>query len=247
MRFKFNLSGNNRKELVKTIGKILNSDPKYMGMPSMNYKVDYFIITPNGTVEVADGVDSDKIKKLLKCLNNLGFSPLSIETSDRDLKTELGNDTDENAIETPHENVGLTVALPKEFFTDNALQNLKKLIDAKASLIKKALAVDNLPIETDDEKISFPWFSGGQDSETVKAFTHFIAALCNMARNQKRITAKEKIIDNEKYAFRCFLLRLGFIGNEFKTERKILLKNFNGSSAFKNIENKEADIDDVSK
>ena len=62
---------------------------------------------------------------------------------------------------------------------------------------------------------------------------HFLTALCEMARTQKRITAKEKEVDNEKYAFRCFLLRLGFIGEEFKAERKILLRNLTGSSAFK--------------
>ena len=55
-----------------------------------------------------------------------------------------------------------------------------------------------------------------------------------MALKQKRITTKEKPVDNEKYAFRCFLLRLGFIGAEYKTARKILLKNLSGSSAFRN-------------
>ena len=54
-----------------------------------------------------------------------------------------------------------------------------------------------------------------------------------MAKNQKRITAKPREDENEKYAFRCFLLRLGFIGDEFKEDRKILLKNLDGSSAFK--------------
>ena len=53
-----------------------------------------------------------------------------------------------------------------------------------------------------------------------------------MALNQKRITAKEKPVDNDKYAFRCFLLRLGFIGEDYKAERKILLRNLSGSSAF---------------
>ena len=67
-----------------------------------------------------------------------------------------------------------------------------------------------------------------------------------MARNQKRITAKEKPADNEKYAFRCFLLRLGFIGSEYKGERKILLKNLSGSSAFKNGERKEAGSNEIS-
>ena len=60
-----------------------------------------------------------------------------------------------------------------------------------------------------------------------------------MSRNATRVTAKEKEVDNEKYAFRCFLLRLGFIGEEYKTERKILLKNLSGSSAFRNGAKKE--------
>lgn len=66
-----------------------------------------------------------------------------------------------------------------------------------------------------------------------KACTHFIAALCEMAKTQKRVNATEKAVENEKYAFNCFLLRLGFIGPEYKTERKILLSKLTGSSAFK--------------
>lgn len=54
-----------------------------------------------------------------------------------------------------------------------------------------------------------------------------------MSVKQKRIQAKDKVVDNEKYAFRCFLLRLGFIGIEYKADRKILLKNIEGSAAFK--------------
>ena len=57
--------------------------------------------------------------------------------------------------------------------------------------------------------------------------------------------ATEKDVTNEKYAFRCFLLRLGFIGAEYKADRKILLKNLTGSSAFKTV--KEAADDEVSK
>lgn len=53
-----------------------------------------------------------------------------------------------------------------------------------------------------------------------------------MAKTQKRVIAKEKETENDKYAFRCFLLRLGFIGDEYKTARKILLKNLTGSGAY---------------
>ena len=91
-----------------------------------------------------------------------------------------------------------------------------------------------LPITEEDDKLSFPWFTTEPDPDEVRAYTHFIAALCEMARNQKRVIAKEKDTDNDKYAFRCFLLRLGFIGADYKTERKILLRNLSGSSAFRN-------------
>ena len=63
-----------------------------------------------------------------------------------------------------------------------------------------------------------------------------------MARNQKRVVAKEKATDNDKYAFRCFLLRLGFIGAEYKSERKILLRNLTGSSAFRSGQPKEVEV-----
>ncbi len=46
--------------------------------------------------------------------------------------------------------------------------------------------------------------------------------------------AREKRVDNEKFAFRVFLIRLGFIGDDYKAARKILLSNLSGNSAFKN-------------
>lgn len=131
------------------------------------------------------------------------------------------------------EGIGLVIEMPRSSFTDTALDNLKRLVESKGSLIKKALGAETLELEITDDKVRFPWFEDGANPDTVKAYTHFVTALCEMAKNQKRITAKEKETDNEKYAFRCFLLRLGFIGAEYKEERKILLKNLSGSSAFK--------------
>ena len=121
-----------------------------------------------------------------------------------------------------------------------AVGNLTRLLDAKGNLIKKALGVDDLKIELNenDGTVSFPWFSEVTPDE-VKAYTHFISAICELSKNAKRVTAKEKEVDNEKYAFRCFLLRLGFIGTEYKAERKILLRNLSGSAAFKTVKDGE--------
>ena len=106
----------------------------------------------------------------------------------------------------------------------------------KGILIKKALGVDDLPINLIGERLDFPWFKTDSTPDEIHTYMEFVTALCNMAKNQKRINAKEKEVENEKYAFRCFLLRLGFIGSEYKTARKILLRNLSGSSAFKSEE-----------
>ena len=224
--------------------------PKYLGMPTAAYQIDYFHIDKTGTVEFDDRADSEEIENLLERLKEKGIIAVPAETAQDADTVEESADAENNAEEPETEaqgaDLGLTVAMPRDSFTDAALENLRKLVDAKGSLIKKALAVDSLPIEMDGEKVSFPWFAEGQDSESVKAYTHFIAAICDMARSQKRITVTEKKVENEKYAFRCFLLRLGFIGTEYKGERKILLKNLSGSSAFKNGERKEAGGSEVS-
>ena len=60
-----------------------------------------------------------------------------------------------------------------------------------------------------------------------------------MAKEAKRVTAKEKETESEKYTFRCWLLRLGFVGAEHKHDRAILLQNLSGHAAFKN----QADAD----
>ncbi len=139
----------------------------------------------------------------------------------------------EDGIIQPH-GYGLTVTLPAASLPPEALVNLTSLLTAKGRLIRKALGVEALPVEVSPDTVSFPWFEGRDlDADEAKTYTHLISALCDMARNQKRITAKEKVTDNDKYAFRCFLLRLGFIGAEFKDERKILLRNLSGNSAFK--------------
>lgn len=217
MTINYNVSGKDRKRLVELISEITETPAKYLGAPSCAYQVDYFTIGKNGELAFDDRADSGEIEMLIERLCEAGF---------------------EAEIQT--EETGLVIQMPKASFSDAALENLAKLIEAKGSLIKKALGVDALPIEMDEERISFPWFTGEPDADEVKAYTHFIAKLCEMAQNQKRITAKGKEIDNDKYAFRCFLLRLGFIGTEYKAERKILLRNLSGSSAFKGGASNEA-------
>lgn len=217
MEMKYNVTGSDRKRLVTAIAEFMECAATYKGAPTFAYEVGCFTIDKNGTVcfddrnpQRAGSADSEKIEKLIQRLHELGFEAETEEAVD-----------------------SLVLSYPREDITDAALENLRLLVASKETLIKKALAVDALPIEVDDEKVSFPWFDGFPTPEEISAYTHFTSKLISMAKTQKRVIAKEKETENDKYAFRCFLLRLGFIGDEYKTARKILLHNLTGNGAFK--------------
>ncbi|MCD8329909.1 MAG: hypothetical protein LUC27_04360, partial [Lachnospiraceae bacterium] len=53
---------------------------------------------------------------------------------------------------------------------------------------------------------------------------------------QKRIQPKEKHADNEKYAFRIWLVRMEMGGDEYKKTRKLLMENLSGHTAFRTPE-----------
>lgn len=214
MTITIHAQGAERKRLVQTISDWLDVPANYCGAPTFNYEVDYFTIDRNGSLSFDDRADSKVIECLLQHIYDEGF------------------DIDQS--HTEDEPCGVCVSVPKSQFTDTSLENLKALIAAKGGLIKKALGVDDLTIEITDTKVSFPWFSATPTPEELKAYDTFICKLCELERTQKRVTATEKPTDNEKYAFRCFLLRLGFIGAEYRDARRILLKNLSGFSAFKN-------------
>lgn len=143
----------------------------------------------------------------------------------------------------PDEPDTLTMEMPLEGFTEENIAKLEKLIASKAGLIKKALGVDALPIERTDTTLRFPWFAFGTPSEEAKAYAYFICALCTAAKKQQRVTAKEHPVDNEKFTFRVFLIRLGFVGDDYKAARKILLRNLSGNSTFK-VAPQAEEIDD---
>ena len=249
MKIRYNRIGSERKALVRAIEEITECTAQYLGAPTFAYQVDYFTIEKDGTLEFDDRADSEEIENLLEQLAERGFEGTAAEMPDTAAEmphTVAETEAEELSAETEtarhsenvgltSESLGLTVTIPMD---GTAVGNLKKLLEAKGNLIKKALGIDSLSIEVKEETVEFPWFETA-DAEETAAYTHFISALCELSKNAKRVTAKEKEVDNEKYAFRCFLLRLGFIGTEYKAERKILLRNLSGSAAFKTVKDGE--------
>lgn len=74
---------------------------------------------------------------------------------------------------------------------------------------------------------------GGIHCGQLKAYIQLCLAMSQLSKELKKASNKPQQRENEKYAFRCWMLRLGFIGEEFKTARKLLLQNVNGNGAWR--------------
>jgi len=227
MKLHYNLKGSERKALVAAISQELNAPTKYLGMPTAAFKVGGYHIDKNGTVSGPDNLD------LEDALHQKGFNAEEREYDEPDTYESglgiLGSITD---TAYPIASDKLIIEMPLEGFTEESIANLEKLIASKASLIKKAIGADELPVVRTDATLQFPWFAFGTPGDEVAAYARFIGALCAAAKLQKRVTAREKQVENEKFTFRVFLIRLGFVGDEYKAARKILLRNLSGNSAF---------------
>ena len=233
MEINYDVTGEGRKELVKAVSTILQTKAVYKRMPTCAYEIGDITIDKEGTLICEDDAKAERIARDLIAD---GFTAA-------DDTTEAHADDAQPGEETAGTQ-SLAISMPRDGFTDDAIANLKHLVESKATLIKKALGAENLTITVEDDKISFPWFAGFPAPDEISAYAKFIGKLCGMAKTQKHVTAKDKAVDNDKYAFRCFLLRLGFIGDEYKADRKILLSKLSGSSAFKSGTKSEATDDE---
>lgn len=213
---RFTLESKQRPKLAQEIGNLLGTAPHYERVPSCAYDIAGYRLDKEGVLYIPEGVEEETVEDLILQLRECGFQ-----------------DDAEVTEEVPVQQEKLTIVILKDSLTDTALENLQKIIANKQTLFQRAFRMDSTEIEITDEKINFTWFLYTVDGDEIAAYTQFISRLCDMARDAKRVSSKPTETDNDKYAFRCFLLRLGFIGKEYKTARKILLRNLTGNSAFR--------------
>lgn len=215
---RFTLKSKQRLKLAQEIGNILGTAPHYERVPSCAYDIAGYRLDKEGVLYIPDGTEKEIVEDLIRQLREHGFQ-----------------DDMEITEEVPVQQDKLTIVIPRESITDMALENLQKITANKQTLFQRAFRTDSTEIEITEEKINFIWFPYTADGDEITAYTQFISRLCDMARDAKRVSSKPTETYNDKYAFRCFLLRLGFIGKEYKSVRKILLRNLTGNSAFRSV------------
>lgn len=127
----------------------------------------------------------------------------------------------------------LTISIPREKLPDDALMRLRAIVSNKEELFKRALLADALPIEVTEDEVSFPWFTlSGIDGE-AEAYAQFITYLCKMAVEQKRVQDKPYDGDNDRFAMRIFMVRMGMKGKQFDLARKLMRKHLTGNSGWR--------------
>ena len=204
MNYAYNVSGKDRKKLVNIIAETISETANYANAPTYNFHIGEFTVTREGILEVGN-VDEEQINSVIAALNEAGFD---YENSDI-----------------------ISISYPLEGFSDEALQNLEKLIASKATLIKKALEIDELPIEVSENEIAFPWF---KVDENTHAYSQFISQLCKTSKSKKRVTATApESFENEKFTMRVWLIGLGLVGKEYSVCRKLLMQNLSGNSSWR--------------
>jgi hypothetical protein len=259
MKIIYTLEALERKTLVKAIALQTGLKAEYLGVPSLAYQIGNLHIAKDGTLTGPD--DRARIEALRDChsfvsaneeydvpaeevpqveeIPGLDVAPLEAHVAPEAapaVPVTLVADLAETGafVADVAEADSVCVEVPLEGFAPEALDRLAAMVAAKEALIKKALGIDELPIQVLFDRIAFPWFTSTDGAE-VNAYAQFITALAKTAREKKRVTAKapEDGFENESFAMRVWLIGLGLIGPEYKQARALLGRNLSGNSAYR--------------
>lgn len=217
----------NRKELIRTLSEVFHEKPRYCGAPSFAYEFSLCRVDRDAALHLAPTIVRSSAESAVALLNQRGFDAEIVDD---------GSEIEEAPNQLDGENDSAefyAVFIPHEKISAETFAKLEQIVSSKATLLRKALGDSPLSILGTHKGYAFPWFQIESDEESQRAYAMLIEKLVEFSRERTRVTATDKETDNPKYAFRCFLLRLGFIGAEYKRERAILLRNLEGNGAFK--------------
>jgi len=226
--FDFGLTKENRKDFVAQLSDILDQPKKYHGTPSYAFTVGDYTIDRNGIVtgEYDEGLFAQLVER--------GYVSLTAWDDESDADDAPETETEmEEAAEPDAETDTISITMPLDGFTPEALDNLSKMVIAKEPLIEKALGVEAIPIRVLENGIEFPWFRA-EHANDMMAYAQFISALCATAKEKKRVTAKpQEHFENERFTLRVWLIGLGLVGSEYGHIRKLLTTPLSGNGAWR--------------
>ena len=140
MMIHFNVSGEDRKTMVKAIENEMGVKASYLGVPSCAYQIGGFKVGKLGELEFADGEITEEVSKVIDaCILATGVTPEGLPEAESAQEEEVESAQEEEAPK-------LTISVPLDKVK---VGNLTALVDAKAGLIRKALGTQDLRIDMD--------------------------------------------------------------------------------------------------
>ena len=163
---RFTLEPKQRPKLAQEIGKILGTVPHYERVPSCAYDIAGYRLDKEGVLHTPEGAEAETVENLIRQLRECGFQ------DDAEFTEEVQMQQDK-----------LTIAVPRASLTDTALENLRKIIVNKQTLLQRAFQTDSTEVEITEKKINFAWFPYTEDGDEITAYTQFITRLYDMAKS----------------------------------------------------------------
>lgn len=255
LRFSTKVTGLERKQVASVIADTIGEQPKYAGAPSFNYNAGGWTIDKQGIVTTPEmGIKEEHVtlRMVLDALNIAGAKPEGNLTITLPMAGHNGNTLRNlvNLIWSKQTLIQKALAryeaiLPESFIKAinavpiETLEDFVRVVNG-ANEAGEITGRSNLEIDLVDKTISFSFFNATLDAQEVHSFGVLCWQLNEQAKKQKSCSPIQKDGINDKYAFRCFLLKLGFIGADYKTERSILLSRLDGNAAYRTIEAQQA-------
>lgn len=206
-RIPFSPNKRGRKKLADTIAAHLGVNPVYAGTPSFDYLIGQARLDRDWVLHLPEDIDTDALTEMVI---TAGFAPKG-------------------------EEYGLTLAFPTTGWDEATAAKIDALLASKGALIAKALGIPATPMNLNavEETVEFAWFEQLPDAEVIEAASVLLQLMIEHAKTATRISPKPPAPGNDKYAMRCWLLRLGMIGEGYKNARRVLLANLEGNAAWK--------------
>ncbi len=249
------LATDNRKEAAARLAEITGAESRYTKVPRCAYEVGPYTIEKDGSITVAEDADLAPLQVLadeglVEPCEAPATEPAAEEVEEEPINLTVevpmkhhNGATLRNLINLIYTRAGLlNKALGTGFRVDEEL--IEALKDDACTLTTESLlqaigdfeaehgkAIDGLTFTPDG--ITFSSLPETTDAEKLRTFTILAGMMNKQALDQKRIQAKAVNEENEKYALRIWLTRLGMNGAEFKEARKVLMANLTGHCAFR--------------
>lgn len=189
------------------------------------YKVGTTYIHPGGLVYWGKEIPTGMVGYIIRYLEGEGYEPEDITDFPVTITTQ-----------------DQCISLYREAWAQQHQANIARSISAKAHLLAATLQVPHscITVELAEDTITCPWFTSENTPEQIEACQVLLEKVAQNAATSRTLAATSNTEGSAKYAMRCWLIRLGLNGPDYKQVRKVLLANLDGNASWKTTPTQEA-------